>query len=139
MTDPAGDARRLYARWLHGLWRSGDRALAEQLVTTEFVGHWPDRDVHGPAGLAEAIGQSLALFSEVTTSIEVGPIVEGELVAARWSFHGTYQGDMPGLPAPPGTPATLRGADVLRIVDGRFAEYWVSSDVPQLSAQLGAG
>jgi hypothetical protein len=46
---------------------------------------------------------------------------------------------MPGATAPVGTPATLRGADVLRIADGRFAEYWVSSDKEELVAQLSGG
>lgn len=134
----AEDARDVYRRWLFELWPTGDPDLAGQLVTPGFVGHWPDRRVHGPAELADAIGQALALFSEVTTTVEVGPIVEDDLVAARWSFHGRYRGGVPGLAAPAGTPATLRGADVLRLADGRFTEYWVSSDTPQLMALLAA-
>jgi hypothetical protein len=133
------DARKLYRRWMHELWRTGARELAGQLVTPDFVGHWPGREVSGPDGLAEAIGQALALFTEVTTAIEVGPIVDGDLVAARWRFEGAYRGGMPGATAPVGTPATLRGADVLRIADRRFAEYWVSSDQEQLVAQLSGG
>lgn len=132
----AADTRRLYERWLLELWTSGDRALAEQLVTPDFVGHWPDRQVHGPDGLVAVVGQSLSLFWQVTTSIEVGPIVDGDLVAARWAFHGPYAGGLPGANAPAGTEVTLRGADVMRVVDGRFAEYWVSSDTEQFAAQL---
>lgn len=135
---PYVDAGRLYERWLSELWTSADRALAERLVTPEFVGHWPDRDVHGPDGLVSMIDQSLTLFSSVTTAIEVGPIVDDDLVAARWRYEGSYRGGMPGATAPAGTPGVLRGADVLRIEDGRFCEYWVSSDAERLAAQLGA-
>lgn len=133
------DAIALYERWLFELWTSADRGLAEKLVIPGFVGHWPSQEVHGPVGLVVAIEQSLALFSGVTTSIEVGPIVDGDLVAARWRFQGSYRGGVPGVSAPVGTPAMLRGADVFRIGDGRVAEYWVSSDVDQLMAQLGSG
>ena len=70
---------------------------------------------------------------------DVGPIVDGDLVAARWSFRGGYRGGIPGVTASVGTPIILRGAEVLRVSDGRFAEYWVSSDAEQLTVQLGAG
>lgn len=133
--DDAG-IRDLYRRWLHELWTTADPTLAAQLVTPDFVGHWPEQDVSGPDGLVGAIGQSLTLFSDVTTSIEVGPIVDGDLVAARWRFHGAYAGGLPGMDAAPGTRATLRGADVLRLGVDRFVEYWVSSDSDQLAAQL---
>lgn len=133
----SADLRRLYARWLSELWTTADAQLARDLVTADFVGHWPQRDVHGPEGLAQVVGESLALFASVTTTCDVGPLVDGELVAARWTFHGTYAGGMPGASAAVGTPIALRGADVLRSVDGRFAEYWVSSDADELAAQLG--
>lgn len=131
------ELRRLYARWLHELWTSADQEVAQQLVAPDFVGHWPHRDVHGPAELVAVIAQSLAMFSGVTTTIDVGPLVDGDLVSARWTFHGAYAGGMPGVAAPVGTPIALRGADVLRAADGRFVEYWVSSDADQLAAQLG--
>lgn len=136
MTDP--DPRELYRRWMGELWTAADRELAAHLVTPDFVGHWPDRDVHGPDELATVIAQSLTLFSDVTTTIDVGPIIEGDLLAARWSFHGRYAGGMPGATVAPGTAGVLRGADVLRRSGDRFVEYWVSSDVTQLAAQLGA-
>lgn len=132
------DARALYHRWLYELWPTADRELARRLVTPGFVGHWPDREVSGPDALAAAIEEALSLFTDVTTLIEVGPLVEGDLVAARWAFRGTYRGGLPGVDASAGNPAVLRGADMLRVEDGRFAEYWVSSDAEQLVRQLTA-
>jgi hypothetical protein len=131
------DPRSLYERWLFELWTTADRGLAGELVTAEFVGHWPDQDVCGPDELVAVIGQSLSFFSDVTTSIDLGPIVEGDLLAARWGFRGGYAGGMPGATAPAGTPLMLRGADMMRLAGGRFAEYWVSSDATQLAQQLG--
>lgn len=130
---------QLYERWLYDLWTTADRELAGELVTDTFLGHWPDQDVHGPDELVAVIGQSLSFFADVTTSIDVGPIIEieGDLLAARWSFRGGYAGGMPGATAQAGTPLVLRGADMLRLADRRFAEYWVSSDTGHLAQQLG--
>jgi hypothetical protein len=133
------DLRTLYERWLFELWTTGDRTLAGELVTPDFVGHWPDQDVYGPDGLVAVIQQSLSFFTRVTTSIEVGPIVDGDLVAARWAFRGPYAGGLPGTTARVGTELTLRGADVMQVADGLFSEHWVSSDTEQFAAQLAAG
>jgi SnoaL-like polyketide cyclase len=79
-------------------------------------------------------------FSELTFTVAVGPIVERETVCARWEGRGRYAGGIPGATAEPGTEVAFGGIDILRAApDGRFAEYWVSSDGLALMAQLGAG
>ncbi|MEV4369804.1 ester cyclase [Nonomuraea sp. NPDC049637] len=128
----------LYERWLLELW-NGDLPLAHDLVTPEFVGHWPGTDVHGPDGLIEAIRQGHEPFDDVRVTLDVGPAVDGDLVAARWTFTGAYRGGLPGASAPPGTPVSFSGHDLLRATDGRFSEYWVISDLQSFSRQLGIG
>ncbi|MEV4394369.1 ester cyclase [Nonomuraea sp. NPDC049607] len=128
----------LYERWLLELW-NGDLSLAPDLVTREFVGHWPGQDVRGPEGLAEAIRQGREPFDDVRVTLDVGPAVDGDLVAARWTFSGAYRGGLPGASAPPGTRISFSGHDLLRATDGRFSEYWVISDAQSLSRQLGIG
>ncbi|MFI6994810.1 ester cyclase [Nonomuraea wenchangensis] len=128
----------LYRRWLLDMW-NGDFALAHELVTPGFVGHWPGMDVHGPGGLAEALRQGHAPFENVTLTLDVGPIADGDQVAARWTFAGTYRGGLPGATAEPGTRIAFSGHDLLRTENGRFAEYWVISDVQTLNRQLGIG
>lgn len=106
----------LYRRWLDELW-AGQPGAAEQLVGENFVGHWPNRDVHGPDELAATIAEARSMFTEITFELEVGPIVDGDLVAARWTGHGI---------TPEGTMSFF-GNDILRAVDGRFIEYWTAS------------
>ena len=109
-------AHDLYRRWLGELW-NGTPDAAHELVTDGFVGHWPDRDVHGPAELATIIGQTQAMFTELTFTLEVGPVAEGDLVSARWTGTGrSADGDV-----------SFFGNDILRIEEGRFAEYWTAS------------
>ena len=78
----------------------------------------------------------LAVATKLVT--EVGPVVEGDLVAARWAGRGRYRGGMPGATAAAGTPVAFGGIDLLRARADRFAEYWVSSDGLALMGQPGA-
>lgn len=121
-------ATDLYARWLDDLW-SGDldrlEEIAADVVTPDFVGHWAGRPgfVHGPDELAAVIREGRQLFEELTFHREVGPVgaPDGDLVAARWLARGVLDGQ----------PVEFHGHDLLRHVDGRFAEYWVISENPQ--------
>lgn len=127
----------LYRRWLFEVWE-GDYAVAEEILTPGFTGHWPDLEVRGPAEAAEQVRRSHAYFSGVRTSLDAGPVVGGGMVAAAWSFHGAYRGGIPGATAAPGTPVSFRGQDVFRAEGGRFAEYWVVSDALGMMRALGA-
>jgi hypothetical protein len=103
----------VYERWLFGLWH-GDYAVAEELIADGFVGHWPDREVQGREELVDLIRSTREMFGSLTFRLELGPFGE-ELVAARWAGEGVDP-DM-----------RLLGHDLLRVVDGRIAEYWVVS------------
>jgi predicted ester cyclase len=139
--DP--DLRRLYRRWMLELW-NGDLAAAPELVTDDFVVHQARADgassevLRGPEAVVQMVREGHAPFEGLTFEIEVGPIVDGDMVAARWAGRGRYRGGLPGATAPAGTEVAFGGIDLLRARDGRFAEYWVSSDGLQLMAQLGA-
>jgi catechol 2,3-dioxygenase-like lactoylglutathione lyase family enzyme len=128
----------LYRRWLLELW-GGNLDVAEEIVTADFVGHWPDQDVHGPIGAAEAVRAGRSPFEDIRLDLDVGPIADGDKVAARWTFHGAYLGGLPGTTAPAGTRVAFSGMDVLRIdpATRKFAEYWVVSDALGLMTQLG--
>ena len=73
---------------------------------------------------------------QVAVAIKLGPVAEGELVAARWIGHGSYKGGMQGATAPAGARVSFSGHDLLRVDRGRFAEYWVISETEHLLAQL---
>ncbi|MDN5930813.1 MAG: ester cyclase [Pseudonocardia sp.] len=112
----ATSAHELYRRWLAELW-NGNPSAAHDLVAPHFVGHWPDRDVRGPDELAAIIGQTQEMFSDLSFTLEVGPIVEGDLVAGRWTGRGhTPDGEL-----------SFFGNDLLRVENGRFVEYWTAS------------
>ncbi len=108
-------SERLYKRWIDGLW-AGER-IAADLVSSDFVGHWPTRDVHGPAELQAIVDETRAALKELLFVVEVGPVVGGDIVAARWIATGAT-----------GTgPARFTGNDLLRIANGRIVEYWTGT------------
>jgi predicted ester cyclase len=137
------DLARLYERWLLELWH-GDESVASEILADDFVVHQARSEpgeseaVRGPQAGIELVRMGRAPFSQLTFAIEVGPIVEADLLAARWIGRGTYAGGLPGATAPRGTEVTFGGIDIMRVADRRLAEYWVSSDGIALMQQLGA-
>ncbi|MCV7075296.1 ester cyclase [Mycobacterium szulgai] len=110
-------AQLLYERWITELWAG--RQIAGEIVTDDFVGHWPDREVHGPAELEQIISQTRNMLADLNFHIEIGPICDGDLVAGRWAGAGVG----------PEGPLSFTGNDILRLGDGRqrFAEYWTGT------------
>ncbi len=138
MPESPGD---VYEQWLLGMWHAPDDELDERaarLAAPDLVVHngRAVMDERGPDALVAVVRQARALFTDTRVTLDVGPVVDGELVAARWSFVGRYAGGIPGADAPAGTEAVLVGADTMRIVDGRIHEYWALSDGADLMAQL---
>ncbi|RJL24234.1 ester cyclase [Bailinhaonella thermotolerans] len=137
MSESSDALKDLYRRWLSDVW-TGDFDAMRDIVTSDAVGHWPTQDVHGPDGFAAQIRQSHEYFHGIRTNLDVGPFVEGDLVAARWTFYGSYRGGIPGATAPEGTEVAFTGHDIFRAEGDRFAEYWVVSDVLGMMTRLGA-
>ncbi len=111
MTTP----KALYERWINELW-AGEPVAAE-IVTDDFVGHWPDREIHGPDELQAIVAETRTMFSELAFAIELGPLVDGDMVAGRWIGTGTAGGN----------PMSFTGNDILRVEGDRFAEYWTGT------------
>jgi predicted ester cyclase len=131
----------LYRSWLE-MW-NGQLDLATQIVSPDCVVHHApfgpgeQPEFRGPDGIEKMIRMGREPFDHLAFTCEVGPIIDGDQLAARWTGRGTYRGGIPGATAPAGTPITFSGIDIFRIEAGRITEYWVSSDGVHLMAQLG--
>jgi predicted ester cyclase len=137
---PDEDRILLWDRWID-LW-NGDLARAEEIVHPEFAIHRipppPISDrAGGREGLLEWIQQTRSLFDDLRFTVEVGPIVDGEMVAGRWVAEGAYRGGIPGSTAPAGTNVRFHGNDIWRAEGGMIREYWLSDDLLDLMQQLG--
>jgi hypothetical protein len=109
------ETHTLYRRWIDELW-SG-RRIAHELVSADFVGHWPTREVHGPAELQNMVDDTRASFRDLEFFVDVDPFTNGEMLAARWIGTGARKRG----------PELFAGNDILRVHDGRIVEYWACS------------
>lgn len=146
-TSTTGSARdgatTLVAQWI-ALW-NGEYALAEQIISPDNRVHAAMFDggdgsaVSGVSGMVDLVTQMRSLMSDLTFSVEVGPLVDGDHVVVRWVATGHYGGGIPGAGAPVGTAVTFRGTDILRVVDAQVVEYWLNADTMDLMTQLQVG
>lgn len=135
------EAGRIWAEWI-ALW-NGDLERAHRIVAEDYVLHMTPvngeglSSFAGPGGLAAWIAQLHAAIRPLRFSVQVEPLFDRDLIAGRWLAEGTYVGGFPGATAPAGTSLRFAGADFLRIGNGQIVEYWLSSDVLDMIAQLG--
>lgn len=125
---------RLYNQWI-AIWNGEDFDL-EDIFLPEVIVHQSPHEKHGIEAVREMVEQGLAPFDPAFITIEVEPVFDDHMLAARWRFHGTYQGGIPDVSAPPGKAILFGGTDLWRFSDGKVSDYWVSSDSLWLMDQL---
>lgn len=114
----ASAQQELYRRWINELW-AGNTDITSELLSSDFIGHWPDHNVNGPDELAKTVMGVHQMFENLRFQIEIGPILDGEWIAGRWIGTGITDGKS----------ARFSGNDVMRIEDGKILEYWIESSV----------
>ena len=136
-------AASLVTKWLT-LW-NGDLEIADEVIAENNRVHAAMFDggdgsaVGGVSGMKALVTQMRSLMSDLTFSVEVGPVVDTDYVVVRWVANGHYGGGVPGAAAAVGTEVTFHGTDILRIDDNRVAEYWLNADTLDLMTQLQVG
>lgn len=132
---------QLYLRWLKDVWSADAETIRKSLgeiVTPDFVGHWPEHRVNGARELADWVSTGVSFFDDLSATVTQGPLIDGNLVAARWLLSGKYAGGLPSVSAPVGTLIEVHHVDILRVRDDKFAELWASSDQVEGLKQIGA-
>jgi len=64
-------------------------------------------------------------------------VAEGDLVAARKTWHGTHQGEFIGV-SPTGRRVSFSAFHLVRFSDARAVEWWGTADLLGSLQQLGA-
>jgi predicted ester cyclase len=117
----------------------GETDLAAELVHPEFVNHEADPErSRGPEGAAATSAWLRRCFGELSFEVH-HVIVQGDLVAAHMTMHGTHEGGLP--PGLPGThkPFSARHVHIYRFADdGRATEHWAVRDDLGAMMQIGA-
>ncbi len=120
-------------------WNKRNYALADELVSADYVIHDPNAPPGGwpggPTGMKAIMKMYLEAFPDTHFTIEA-QIAEGEMVVTRWSTTGKNTGSLMGMPAS-GKVATVTGIGIDRIADGKIAENWGQFDALGMMRQLG--
>lgn len=145
--DRTGDqtARDIWRQWT-AMW-SGTVALADQIVAARFTAHTTKlanrmsvarpEYIRDREGLKAWVVATREALHDLTFTTTLGPFVEGDYVSGRWTATSVYPGGMPGATADAGSPLQHFGMDILRLEDGKVAEYWTIADTVSLLEQLG--
>jgi steroid delta-isomerase-like uncharacterized protein len=129
--------KALIRRVFDEVWNRGNLALIEELFAADYRRHGtsPDKP-RGPEGERQHRAAFLAAFPDLVITAE-DVVAEGDRVAVRYTWRGTYQGTWPGIPGT-GQPVTMAGIAIHRVVAGKITDLWVVGDELGLLRQLGA-
>jgi hypothetical protein len=105
--------------------KEGSLAIIDEVFSPTFTFYYPLAP-HWPRGLAGARKmdtQLRALIPDVQVTVE-DIFAEGDKVAARYTFRGTYHREaQPGAPNP-GEPITITSISMYRFANGKIEEDW---------------
>jgi predicted ester cyclase len=142
MTAVESSSKEIGRRFREDLWNTGDLALADGLLARDCLIHarvpFPIDFSRGPDAVRHLVFFYHLAFSEIRVTADqiiAEEGAEGDVVVVRWTAHGRHTGQLPGLP-PTGRETVTTGMDMLRIVDGKIAEGWVSWDTLSLLEQM---
>lgn len=93
-------------------------------------------------GIEPGIGPIRQYYQGFATAFPNGNVAiddlvgEGEKLACRYTFTGTHQGPLMGIP-PTGNAVTIVGMTILRFAGGQCVERWTQVDFLGLMQQIG--
>jgi steroid delta-isomerase-like uncharacterized protein len=130
------ETKALIQRFVEEGFNEGNLDVAEEVYASGFVSHESAGPVErGPEYVKQFVGTYRDAFPDGHTTVE-DVIAEGDTVAYRWSFRGSHQGELMGIP-PTGKEVTITGITVDRISGGKIDEEWNNFDQLGLLRQLG--
>ena len=118
------------------LFNTGELALADELVSADFLNHDAPPDVpRGPAGLRGIVTMLRTAFPDI--HYETAEVLgEGDKVVVRTIMRGTHTGPFMGIP-PTGRSFVQEQIHLLRFVDGKAVEHRAVRDDLGMLQQLG--
>jgi steroid delta-isomerase-like uncharacterized protein len=122
-------------RIIDELVNKGNLALADEVLASNYIYHFPTHDIKGPEGFKEFIGMMRTAFPDLHVTIE-DLIAEGDTVAARFTMQGTFKGELMGI-APTGRQLTFPEAVFIRFESGKEVEATAYGNMLSFNEQLG--
>ncbi len=106
------------------VWNAGNADAVDRYYALDFVGHWPDREIHGTEGLKQQVAGIHAAALNIEFLIE-DRIAVADRVLTRFVQRCSRKENPNGV-APTRQHATRVGTSVVRIAHGKIVEQWIS-------------
>ena len=132
---PAEENKAVVHRVIEEVINKGNLEVADEVMASNYVYHFPMGEVNGPGGFKELIGMMRNAFPDLNITVD-DLIAEGETVAARFTMRGTFKGEMMGI-APTGKQFTFPEAVFIRFENGKEAEATPYANMASFFEQLG--
>jgi steroid delta-isomerase-like uncharacterized protein len=113
----------------------GDLEALEQHFSPEAVIHDPGADLRGTAALRRGLLALRTSFPDFHFRIE-DMLADGDRVALRYQASGTHSAEFLGIPTT-GKRIAYTGMVIVRVEEGRIAEFWAQPDQLGILKQLG--
>ena len=123
---------------VHRFFEEFSTTTVDELFVPNYAHHdpgLPPELQRGRDAYKQLVTMFRAGFPDIKMTVE-DLVAEGEKVVARWTWHGTNQGEFQGMP-PTGKQVTGSGISIHRVADGKIAEAWVNFDTLGMLQQLG--
>ena len=129
--------KALIQRFVEEAFNNGNVDVADEVYASIFIAHDPTipEGQGSPEQVKQFVSTYLSAFPDGHTTVE-DMISDGEKVAYRWTFRGTHQGELMGIP-PTGKQVTITGITINRLSGGKVEEQWNSFDQLGMLQQLG--
>ena len=120
------------------VWGKGNYDFTKKVFAPEYARHdlRPGNPGGGPEGQAQVAKDFRTAFPDLVITVDL-VIGEGEMVAVRWTMHGTFTGQWASM-APTNKEATFAGVNIVRFAQGKVVEIWNHRDDLGLLQQVGA-
>jgi steroid delta-isomerase-like uncharacterized protein len=128
------DAKAIVREYLDQVWKQRNRAAIDRYVAADYLQH-----ARGTPPGRDGVRAFFAMIDTAFAGAEYlaeGFVAEGDRVSFRWTLRAKHTGPFQGLPAT-GRPVSFTGMSMVRVEDGKLAEYWGEQDTFGLLQQLG--
>jgi len=120
----AEENKAIFLRFVEELKR-GNLGIIDEVCSPNFAFYSPNSPdwPRGLEGARQLIMRARSVIPDLQSSVE-DIFAEGDKVAVRWTFRGTYQGEArPSYPKP-GERFTQGAISIYRFVEGKIEEDW---------------
>lgn len=128
--------KKLAERWHNDLFIACNWEEAEEILAPDIVVHFPTgEDLTGLEQVKNLETMAKNYINPEINHYEI--IAEGVYVMIRWDMAFDHTRDLMGIPATGKRISNLHGIDLLRIENGKIAEFWQYYNEMGFMQQLG--